>query len=74
MDCLLIVKQPWSSSSELRFLFECLSASPNSHSTYVLMLQNKIDSGPTPLQSAVNGSGVKAQGDGVDDSGGVLSE
>ena len=44
MDALMIAKIPWTESEELRYLFSCLSASPNSHNTYVRMLQTKIDS------------------------------
>lgn len=42
MDALTLAKIDWSSSDDLRYLFGCLSASPNSHSTYVKVLQNKI--------------------------------
>ena len=57
MDALLIAKIPWVDSEELRFLFRCLSASPNSHSTYVHMLQDKIDSQPTQLQQQLQSNG-----------------
>jgi hypothetical protein len=43
MDALTISKTPWLESEELRYLFSCLSASPNSHSTYVRMLETKLD-------------------------------
>lgn len=43
MDALTIAKVDWSTSEDLRYLFACLSASPNSHSTYVKVLENKMD-------------------------------
>lgn len=43
MDALTIAKVEWSSSEELRYLFACLSASSNSHSTYVKFLEHKMD-------------------------------
>ena len=50
MDALTIMKVGWSDSQELRYLFSCLSASPNSHSTYVKMLENKMDAESLPMQ------------------------
>lgn len=43
LDALKIAKVDWSTSEELRYLFRCLSASPNSHNTYVKVLENKIN-------------------------------
>jgi len=43
MDALTIAAVPWASSEELRYLFSCLSASANSHNTYVKMLESKLD-------------------------------
>jgi Fungal specific transcription factor domain len=43
MDALTISRTSWSDSEELRYLFACLSASPNSHSTYVRMLETRLD-------------------------------
>lgn len=43
MDALTLAKVDWATSDELRYLFGCLSASPNSHSTYVKVLENKIN-------------------------------
>jgi hypothetical protein len=51
MDALTIANMPWSESEELRYLFEVLSASPNSQSTYVRMLTTKIESARSPTQS-----------------------
>lgn len=51
MDALTIASFNWSDSEELRYLFSCLSASPNSHSTYVKMLENKMDTGRSPQHS-----------------------
>jgi hypothetical protein len=43
MDALTITGVPWANSEELRYLFSCLSASANSHNTYVKMLESKFD-------------------------------
>lgn len=43
MDALTLAKVDWATSDDLRYLFSCLSASPNSHNTYVKVLQNKIN-------------------------------
>lgn len=43
MDSLTIAGLPWARSEELRYLFSCLSASANSHNTYVKMLESKLD-------------------------------
>ena len=53
MDALMIANTPWTTSEELRFLFRCLSASPNSHNIYVKMLQTKIES-QSNLQDVVD--------------------
>jgi Fungal specific transcription factor domain len=55
MDALTISKIPWSESEELRYLFSCLSASPNSHSTYVRMLETKLDGQKMTLHSVSKG-------------------
>ncbi len=51
MDALTIANQNWSESWELRCLFNVLSASPNSQSTYVKMLRTKLESERSPPQS-----------------------
>lgn len=51
MDALTIANTSWSDSQELRYLFDVLSASSNSQSTYVKMLRTKIESGRTPASS-----------------------
>lgn len=43
MDALTLAKIDWATSDDLRYLFGSLSASPNSHSTYVKVLENKIN-------------------------------
>jgi len=43
MDTLQLCRVRPSDSDELKFLFECLSASPNSHDTYVKILVTKLD-------------------------------
>ncbi|EXJ89160.1 hypothetical protein A1O3_02224 [Capronia epimyces CBS 606.96] len=43
MDALTIASCNWSESQELRYLFDVLSASPNSQNTYVKMLRTKIE-------------------------------
>lgn len=43
MDTLTLTKRDWATSDDLRYLFSCLSASPNSHNTYVKVLENKIN-------------------------------
>lgn len=43
MDALTLAKIDWATSDDLRYLFDCLAASPNSHSTYVKVLENKIN-------------------------------
>lgn len=43
MDALTIANCNWSESLELRYLFDVLAASPNSQSTYVKMLETKIE-------------------------------
>ncbi|KAK5279838.1 hypothetical protein LTR20_003288 [Exophiala xenobiotica] len=48
MDALTIANQNWSESWELRCLFNVLSASPNSQSTYVKMLRTKLESERSP--------------------------
>ncbi|EXJ95393.1 hypothetical protein A1O1_00514 [Capronia coronata CBS 617.96] len=48
MDALTIANYNWSESHELRYLFDVLSASPNSHNTYVKMLRTKIESEQSP--------------------------
>jgi Fungal specific transcription factor domain len=55
MDALTISRIPWSDSEELRYLFSCLSASPNSHSTYVRMLETKLDGQKLTLHSVSKG-------------------
>ena len=57
MDALTIAKMNWAESEELRSLFQCLSASPNSQITYVKMLETKMDTIQSPVQSpGSNGS------------------
>lgn len=51
MDALTIAKVNWTESDELRCLFRCLSASPNSQITYVKMLETKMDNVTSPVQS-----------------------
>ncbi|KIX05867.1 uncharacterized protein Z518_03840 [Rhinocladiella mackenziei CBS 650.93] len=51
MDALTIANLNWSDSRELRYLFDVLSASPNSQNTYVRMLQTKIESERSPATS-----------------------
>lgn len=51
MDALTIANLNWSESQELRHLFEVLGASPNSQSTYVKMLQTKIQTERSPAAS-----------------------
>jgi Fungal specific transcription factor domain len=58
MDALTIAKTPWSLSEELRYLFSCLSASPNSHSTYVRMLETKLDGEKMTLHSLSKGGKI----------------
>jgi Fungal specific transcription factor domain len=58
MDALTISKIPWSDSEELRYLFSCLSASPNSHSTYVRMLETKLDGQKMTLHSVSKGGKI----------------
>lgn len=58
MDALTIAKTPWSESEELRYLFSCLSASPNSHSTYVRMLETKLDGQKMTLHSISKGGKI----------------
>jgi Fungal specific transcription factor domain len=58
MDALTITKIPWSESEELRYLFSCLSASPNSHSTYVRMLETKLDGQKMTLHSVSKGGKI----------------
>ncbi len=58
MDALTINKMPWSESEELRYLFSCLSASPNSHSTYVRMLETKLDGQKMTLHSVSKGGKI----------------
>lgn len=58
MDALTISKIPWSESDELRYLFACLSASPNSHSTYVRMLETKLDGQKMTLHSVGKGGKI----------------
>ncbi|KIY01547.1 uncharacterized protein Z520_03099 [Fonsecaea multimorphosa CBS 102226] len=48
MDALTIANTNWSDSEELRCLFDLLSASPNSQSTYVKMLRTKIEAERSP--------------------------
>ncbi len=58
MDVLTISEIPWSESEELRYLFSCLSASPNSHSTYVRMLETKLDGQKMTLHRVSKGRKV----------------
>lgn len=51
MDALTIANCNWSDSQELRYLFDLLSASPNSQSTYVKMLKTKIETERSPARS-----------------------
>lgn len=43
MDSLTLAKIEWSTSDDLRYLFGCLSANPNSHNAYVKVLENKFN-------------------------------
>jgi hypothetical protein len=56
MDALTITGVPWANSEELRYLFSCLSASANSHNTYVKMLESKFDGSEKPgvVQTALD--------------------
>lgn len=58
MDALTIAKIPWSDSEELRYLFSCLSASPNSHNTYVRMLETKMHGEQMTLRSVQPGNKI----------------
>jgi hypothetical protein len=51
MDALTIANAYWSDSQELRYLFEVLSASSNSQSTYVKMLRTKSEAESSPAVS-----------------------
>ncbi|KIW15731.1 hypothetical protein PV08_05781 [Exophiala spinifera] len=51
MDMLTLANRQWSESRELRCLFNVLSASTNSQSTYVKMLRTKIENERSPAQS-----------------------
>ncbi|KAL6244937.1 hypothetical protein RBB50_008465 [Rhinocladiella similis] len=51
MDMLTLANCNWSESRELRCLFNVLSASSNSQSTYVKMLRTKIETERSPAQS-----------------------
>jgi len=53
MDALTLAKIDWATSDDLRYLFGCLSASPNSHSTYVKVLENKINFEKSAAQSSM---------------------
>ena len=54
----MLMKIQWSESEELRYLFKTLSASPNSHNTYVRMLETKMDGQKMILQSVQPGSKI----------------
>lgn len=51
MDALTLAQISWTDSDELRYLFRSLSASPNSQITYVKMLETKMDTIQSPVQS-----------------------
>lgn len=51
MDALTLAQISWTDSEELRYLFTSLSASPNSQLTYVKMLETKMDTIQSPVQS-----------------------
>lgn len=51
MDMLTLANCQWNESRELRCLFNVLSASSNSQSTYVKMLRTKIETERSPAQS-----------------------
>lgn len=57
MDSLTLAKIEWSTSDDLRYLFGCLSANPNSHSAYVKVLENKINLEKSAAQSPVSQMG-----------------
>ncbi|KAK5949096.1 hypothetical protein OHC33_009837 [Knufia fluminis] len=57
MDALTLVKVDWATSNDLRYLFGCLSASPNSHSTYVKVLENKINLEKSGARNPANPTG-----------------
>lgn len=58
MDALTISKIPWSESQELKYLFSCLSANPNSNCTYVRMLETKLDRERMTLHSLSKGGKI----------------
>jgi len=58
MDVLTIAKVPWPESEELRYLFSCLSASPDSHNTYVRMLETKMNGEQMTLRSIGTGNKI----------------
>jgi hypothetical protein len=58
MDALTITKVPWSESEELHYLFSCLSASPDSHNTYVRMLETKMNGEQMTLRSIRAGNKI----------------
>lgn len=58
MDALTIAKVPWSESEDLRYLFSCLSASPDSHNTYVRMLETKMNGEQMTLRSIRAGNKI----------------
>lgn len=57
MDALTLAKIDWATSDDLRYLFGCLSASPNSHNTYVKVLENKINFSKSGAQSPISAVG-----------------
>jgi hypothetical protein len=61
MDALTISKLQWGESEELRVLFQCLAASPNSENTYVRMLETKADAVGSQ-QSPVTSPGALSNG------------
>lgn len=54
MDALTLAEIDWATSEDLRYLFRCLSASPNSHNTYVKVLQDKISIQRSAAQSPIS--------------------
>lgn len=58
MDALTIAKVPWCESEDLRYLFSCLSASPDSHNTYVRMLETKMNGEQMTLRSIRAGNKI----------------
>lgn len=61
MDALTLAEIDWATSEDLRYLFRCLSASPNSHNTYVKVLQDKISIQRSAAQSPISQIGLNTE-------------